>query len=1261
MLFFRHGIARLFVAVLLLLTLAPGSAFAATSAYPPISSSQASALSLDIIGKLASILQSFSSFLSQQHSSTAPPEQVAAGGNPVAYNFPPASQRIDNLTNATINNPSITGGSISGGSISGATVAGYLPLGGGTLTGTLSGTDLTLSGALTAGTLNVVSIASAGALTGPYFTATSTTQASTFNFASTTALSVSGTGYFGTATTTNLFASAATSTSLFATLGHLATGIIDSLSAAVATITNLTTTNFTATSATTTNATSTNLFATNLAAVNLTVTGSTTITDLITKGPIIDIRAYGAKCDGVTDDQVAIQGALNAAPSTGGTVIIPAGMTCGVGAAGLLLSNKSDVVFRAGGDNAGLKALAVSSQLFATLGSTMVVLDNCTRCKVVGLHIDGNAIASNMIGVKNSTEAVVSDNHITGNGGNGAIVSAANSRNSYSRNVISDTVGSFTLGMWIGNTNTSELESDPLIDSNFVASTSGTGIAASGSGAIITNNNLIGSGGPGSGITVNSNSGNNYRSGVISNNVVRGWGFHGIQSDAYPTTYPNGGYTEGVTVTNNIVEQNAGSGIFAVRVRNWAITGNICRDNNYDGVSTGEGIEIGLAQDVTVSGNNCYDSRSGLSRTQTAGITLVAQTGALESQDVLISDNMVKNNVNDGITVTTSGSGTMDGVTLSNNVSIGNGGRGISMLPTAGTITNMRLSLNRALNNASVNFRIDDPVNALSWNGDATDRVAIGTTTSYSKLTVWGSDTSALTSALLVTNNASTTLLNIANNGLLTFTNASTTNITASYASTTNLFAQTATIGTLNLTNGISVASGGTGTTTQVTNGVNFFDGTKVTSGTALMFNGSNLGIGSTNPTTPLYIRTASPVISLFNTGSSDLMTISGGINGDGYLHLSGGGSRGVKLDYNAGTTGLSLVNGGNIGIGTTTPWARLSVAGAAGGTAPLFTISSSTSGFATSTAFTVDQNGLVGIGTSSPTAQLSTTGTVRFSNFGAGTLQTDANGNLSVSSDERLKNIQGTFTRGLADIVKLSPILYQWKPETGYDASTTYAGFSAQNVQAAIPEAVGQDSKGFLTLQDRPLIAALVNAEKEIATISGSFKNALIAWLGDSTNGIGDFFAAHIHATDASVGTLCITKSDGTPVCVTGDQLAAVLATAGQQPAAATSPSNATSSISIASSTPILLAPPVIQINGNNPATVSLGTAYADLGATITGPQQDLNLGITTFLNGVRIDAIQLDTSTTSTSTIDYVVTDQFGTTATATRTVIPQPAAGI
>jgi hypothetical protein len=125
--------------------------------------------------------------------------------------------------------------------------------------------------------------------------------------------------------------------------------------------------------------------------------------------------------------------------------------------------------------------------------------------------------------------------------------------------------------------------------------------------------------------------------------------------------------------------------------------------------------------------------------------------------------------------------------------------------------------------------------------------------------------------------------------------------------------------------------------------------------------------------------------------------------------------------------------------------------------------------------------NGDIGIGISIPTAQLHTTGTVRFSNFGAGTMQTDANGNVSVSSDERLKNVQGVFNRGLEELLSINPIEYKWKEETGYDTENSYYGFSAQNVKLSIPEAVGEDGRGYLTLSDRPILATAINAIKEL------------------------------------------------------------------------------------------------------------------------------------------------------------------------------------
>ena len=153
--------------------------------------------------------------------------------------------------------------------------------------------------------------------------------------------------------------------------------------------------------------------------------------------------------------------------------------------------------------------------------------------------------------------------------------------------------------------------------------------------------------------------------------------------------------------------------------------------------------------------------------------------------------------------------------------------------------------------------------------------------------------------------------------------------------------------------------------------------------------------------------------------------------------------------------------------------------------------------------------------------------------------------------------------------------------------------------------------------------------------------------WLANAANGIGDLYAKVIHSDKVQTGELCVQD-----VCVTRDQLAAVLATAPRSPApASSSMSTATSSVPTT--------PPVIAINGNNPAHINVGDTYADLGATITGPEADLNLGIKTFLNGALVSDIVLDTSQAATDTIDYVVTDQNGLTSTSSRTVIVEATA--
>ena len=124
---------------------------------------------------------------------------------------------------------------------------------------------------------------------------------------------------------------------------------------------------------------------------------------------------------------------------------------------------------------------------------------------------------------------------------------------------------------------------------------------------------------------------------------------------------------------------------------------------------------------------------------------------------------------------------------------------------------------------------------------------------------------------------------------------------------------------------------------------------------------------------------------------------------------------------------------------------------------------------------------GSVGVGTTTLSAQLHTTGTLRHANFGAGAATFDANGNISSASDERLKIIVGTFTAGLSELMGITPILHKYNELSGLDTENIYAGFSAQNVMQFIPEAVGLDPHGYYTLSDRPIVAALINAVKEL------------------------------------------------------------------------------------------------------------------------------------------------------------------------------------
>jgi hypothetical protein len=132
-----------------------------------------------------------------------------------------------------------------------------------------------------------------------------------------------------------------------------------------------------------------------------------------------------------------------------------------------------------------------------------------------------------------------------------------------------------------------------------------------------------------------------------------------------------------------------------------------------------------------------------------------------------------------------------------------------------------------------------------------------------------------------------------------------------------------------------------------------------------------------------------------------------------------------------------------------------------------------------------IDSTGQVGIGTTSPTASLSVNGTAN----------KPGGGSWDVFSDERLKNIKGNFNSGLKAVMQLQPIRYQYKQNNALalKSETENVGFGAHSLQQIIPEAVTRNANGYLMVNNDPILWTMLNAikeqQKEIADLKGQVR----------------------------------------------------------------------------------------------------------------------------------------------------------------------------
>lgn len=272
-----------------------------------------------------------------------------------------------------------------------------------------------------------------------------------------------------------------------------------------------------------------------------------------------------------------------------------------------------------------------------------------------------------------------------------------------------------------------------------------------------------------------------------------------------------------------------------------------------------------------------------------------------------------------------------------------------------------------------------------------------------------------------------------------------------------------------------------------------------------------NVGIGNTEPAHKLDVYGTIRAGDFAAAGGKNLI-----IGDDGYFTdidnentiglygLQDSTKASLKLGANGGTiTGAS----GNIGIGTTTPANNLNVVNSATsqalnvdltGTDALLQLKSTALGNwvrigsnGSPMAFLTQGSDKSSV---SPAMHIGATGRIGIGLFAPGgqfELSLDqgrkpSTNTWTIGSDARLKNIDGTYTKGLKEIIQLNPVSYHYKNvgERKFDEQvlkTQNVGFIAQDVQKIFPECVGTDDDGYLNFNIHAILIAEVNAIKEI------------------------------------------------------------------------------------------------------------------------------------------------------------------------------------
>jgi hypothetical protein len=274
---------------------------------------------------------------------------------------------------------------------------------------------------------------------------------------------------------------------------------------------------------------------------------------------------------------------------------------------------------------------------------------------------------------------------------------------------------------------------------------------------------------------------------------------------------------------------------------------------------------------------------------------------------------------------------------------------------------------------------------------------------------------------------------------------------------------------------------------------------------------GGNVGIGTTTPSlhsgTGLVIAGKSgsgsgrAIMELVETGGARAVfqqvgsgTYIGNLNGNGPLILLVGGTG------SSASEAVYISNGGNVGIGTTSPSAKLDVSGNARTSGYVLVNNhsdntlgyriSNISGSSVSAMFVNSSNQLVIAAGAVDQVNLNKKVYVNGVALGVNVSPSSTAGRIDASndivayssSDERLKQNITPIANALDKVKSITGVEFDWKPEHkeahGHEGHDT--GIIAQQVQDVMPSAVRTNDTGFLAVRYEKLIGLLIEGMKE-------------------------------------------------------------------------------------------------------------------------------------------------------------------------------------